>query len=129
MAIITRGARDLHTKLKAHWSPNVREWAINEIGLDELETFALALRHLKSAVRVDNYLAGFADTPEKQDRAEAEASRLQSLVVNLSRKLPEISQGDRIGTPYFSWSVYGASLEMPHAEKYGETVSVNIDTI
>lgn len=129
MAKITRNAQTLKNKLAAHWCPQVRDWAVSSVGLEELETISLALRHLKSAVRVDNYLAGYADTPEKQDRAEAEASRLQSLIVNLSRKLPEITQGDRIGTPYFSWSVYGASLELPHAEKYGETISVNIDTI
>lgn len=129
MAKITQNAQALKNKLAAHWSPQVREWAVNHVGLDELETISLAHRLLKSAVRVDNYLAGYADTPEKQDRAEAEASRLQTLIVNLSRKLPVIQQGDRIGTPYFSWSVYGASLELPHVEKYGETISVNIDTI
>lgn len=129
MAKITRNAQALKGKLATHWNPQVRDWAINNIGLDELETISLALRHLKGAVRVDTFLAGYADSPEKQDRAEAEAGRLQTLIVNLSRKLPEIRQGDRIGTPFFSWSVYGASLELPHVEKYGETISVNIDSI
>lgn len=129
MAKITRNAQALRGKLATHWSPAVRDWAVDRLGLDELETISLALRHLKGAVRMDTFLASYADTPEKQDHAEAEASRLQSLIVNLSRKLPEIRQGDRVGTPFFSWSVYGASLELPHIETYGETISVNIDTV
>lgn len=129
MARITRNALDLKGKLATHWSPEVRQWAIDSIGMDELETVSLAIRHLKGAVRMDTYLASEADTPEKQDWAEAKASRLQSLIVNLSRKLPVITQGDRVGTPFFSWSVYGASLELPHIEKYGETVTVHIESV